>query len=451
MKPLADLAADLASGRTTSRALLETCLARIGDPAGEGARAFLFVDAARARAEADASDRARAAGQVPSPMAGIPISVKDLIDVAGQVTRAGSRVLSDAAPAARDAPLVSRLRTAGAVIVGRTNTVEFAFSGVGINPHYGTPRNPWDRATGRIPGGSSSGAAVSVADGMAAAGIGTDTGGSVRIPAALCGLTGFKPTVGRIPTEGVFPLSTTLDSVGPIGHSVACCALLDAVLADLPSERVDDVPVAGLRLGLVRDARFEDLDPVVARAFERAIDTLAAAGARVTEVRLPELARLPFIESRGGVVLPEAWAIHRDLIARAGQGYDPMVAWRVRMGERIPSGITAMVRDERALLARSFARSAAPFDALLMSTVPMPAPAIAPLEADPRLYNATDQALLRHTSVINAADGCALTLPCHLPDEAPAGLMLAAGGGADRALLAVGAAVERALRVRLRR
>jgi len=231
MSPIAALAGELAARKTTSQALVEDALTRIAAPSGEGARAFLRTHRESALAAAKASDALRAHGIVPSPLAGIPVSVKDLFDVAGDITRAGSRVLAGSAPAKADATAVRRLRQAGAIIVGRTNMVEFAFSGLGLNPHYGTPKNPWDRATGRIPGGSSSGAAVSVADGMAAMGLGSDTGGSVRIPAALCGLTGFKPTARRIPTDGAFPLSTTLDSIGPIARSVACCALVDAILA----------------------------------------------------------------------------------------------------------------------------------------------------------------------------------------------------------------------------
>ena len=226
-----DLRAKLDRGEVSSRELCDEALAHIDDAAGEGARTFTQVYHAQARAAADAADLQRGAGFVASPLAGLPVSIKDLFDVAGRQTRAGSIVLDDAPPAASDATIVARLRRAGAVIVGKTNMTEFAYSGLGINPHYGTPRSPWDRATGRIPGGSSSGAAISVTDGMAVAGIGTDTGGSVRIPSALCGLTGFKPTAARIPLAGAYPLSFTLDSIGPLARSVADCATVDAILA----------------------------------------------------------------------------------------------------------------------------------------------------------------------------------------------------------------------------
>src|SRR6202011_4023382 len=232
---LQTLAADLNAGRTTSRELVEAALARIADPAGEGKRAFVKVYDAAARAAADAQDRLRKAGYVASPLAGIPVSIKDLFDVAGEVTLAGSKALDDASPAPADAPIVARLKAAGAVIIGRTNMTEFAFSGVGINPHYGTPGNPYDRSL--IPGGSSSGAAVSVGDGQAVVAIGTDTGGSVRIPAAFCGIAGFKPTQYRIPRDGVVPLSPTLDSIGPLANSIACCAIADAIMAGEPPSR----------------------------------------------------------------------------------------------------------------------------------------------------------------------------------------------------------------------
>src|ERR1700726_287341 len=238
-----EIAADLADGRTTSRELVEAALAQITDPAGEGARTFVKVYAERARAAADAQDQLRKAGYTASPLAGLPVSLKDLFDVAGERTLAGSKALDDTPPAQCDAAIVARLRAAGAVLIGRTNMTEFAFSGVGINPHYGTPGNPYDQRL--IPGGSSSGAAVSVSDGGAVVAIGTDTGGSVRIPAALCGVVGFKPTQKRIPRDGVTPLSTTLDSIGPLANSVACCAVADAVMAGGTPEGRAPCPAPG--------------------------------------------------------------------------------------------------------------------------------------------------------------------------------------------------------------
>ncbi|MET0879894.1 MAG: amidase family protein, partial [Tardiphaga sp.] len=228
---LASLAADLEAGRTTSRKLVEACLAQIADPAGEGQRTFIHVDRDAALAAADAMDGLRKAGAAPSPYAGIPVSIKDLFDIKGQVSRAGSRALEDSAPAESDAPAVARLRAVGFVVIGRTNMVEFAYSGIGTNPHYGTPKSSYKREIGHVPGGSSSGAAVSVVDGMAHGALGTDTGGSCRIPAAFNGIVGFKPTQARVPLDGAVPLSFTLDSIGPLARTVECCAIMDAVLA----------------------------------------------------------------------------------------------------------------------------------------------------------------------------------------------------------------------------
>ncbi len=446
MKPLLTLAAELAARKTTSQALVEDALTRIAVPSGEGARVFLRTHRESALAEARASDDLRAHGIVPSPLAGIPVSVKDLFDVAGDITRAGSKALADAAPAKADATAVRRLRQAGAIIVGRTNMVEFAFSGLGLNPHYGTPKNPWDRATGRIPGGSSSGAAVSVSDGMAAMGLGTDTGGSVRIPAALCGLTGFKPTARRIPKDGTFPLSTTLDSIGPIAPSVACCALVDSILAGDAPQVPPALPLNGLRLGVVQDYVLEGLDGGVAEAYAKALARLSRAGASVTDVRFEALHRLPRINQKGGLVVAEAYAIHRELIARRKADYDPRVASRTLRGADTSAADYIDVLDQRAVLIAESARLAAPYDALLMPTVVMVAPAIAPLEADDQLYGKTNLAILRNASVVNFLDGCALSIPCQEPGQGPVGLMVVGQSGEDRRLLAVGLALESALR-----
>ena len=446
MKPIMTLAGELAARKTTSQALVEDALMRIAVPSGEGARVFLRTHRESALAEAKASDALRAHGIVPSPLAGIPVSVKDLFDVAGDITRAGSKALADAAPAKVDASVVRRLRQAGAIIVGRTNMVEFAFSGLGLNPHYGTPKNPWDRATGRIPGGSSSGAAVSVSDGMAAMGLGTDTGGSVRIPAALCGFTGFKPTARRIPRDGTFPLSTTLDSIGPIAPSVACCALVDSILAGDAPQVPPALPLKGLRLGVVQDYVLEGLDSGVAEAFGKALARLSQAGASVTDVRFEDLQRLPQINQKGGLVVAEAYAVHRELIARRKADYDPRVASRTLRGADMSAADYLEVLTQRAAMIADSARLAAPYDALLMPTVAMVAPAIAPLEADDQLYGKTNLAMLRNPTVVNFLDGCALSIPCHQPGQGPVGLMVVGQSGEDRRLLAVGLALESALR-----
>jgi aspartyl-tRNA(Asn)/glutamyl-tRNA(Gln) amidotransferase subunit A len=443
---VAQLAADLARGRTTSRQLTDAALARAQDPAGEGARTFTLIDADRARAMAQASDALRAAGVVRSPLEGLPVSIKDLFDVAGQVTTAGSVVLKDAPPAARNAPVIDRLIAAGAVIVGRTSMTEFAFSGLGLNPHYGTPRNPWDRATGRIPGGSSSGAAVSVTDGMAVAGIGSDTGGSVRIPAALCGLTGFKPTQRRVPTDSTLPLSTSLDSLGPLAASVRCCAVIDAVLAGAPPVAPAPREVAGARLAVPETLVLNEMDEIVATAFERACAQLSAAGARLQRIAVPEFAELGRLHASGTLAGAEAWAWHRRLLAERGDEYDPRVGLRLRGGEAMGAAdyIDLLAARQR-WIAQVEARIAG-LDALLMPTVPIVAPRIDELQRSDQAYFAANALILRNPTLINFLDGCALSLPCHAPGEPPVGLMLAGVGGQDAQILALGQGVEQVLR-----
>jgi len=433
------LSADLAAGRTTSRGLVEQALSRIADPAGEGKRAFVRVYADAARAAAEAQDRLRAAGYVASPLAGLPVSIKDLFDVAGERTLAGSKALDDAPPAKADAPIVARLKAAGAVLVGRTNMTEFAFSGVGINPHYGTPGNPWDRA--RIPGGSSSGAPISVADGMAAVAIGTDTGGSVRIPAAFCGLVGLKPTQYRVSREGATPLSTTLDSIGPIGVSVACCALTDAVMAGeaplVPAAR----PVETLRLGIPQTIVLDDLEAPVAKAFEAAVSSLAKAGARVVELPMRILGDYAGINAKGGFSPAEAYAWHERLLDRRGRDYDPRVRVRIERGREMTAVDYIRLLRQRAEFIAGVDREAAGVDALILPTLAVTAPPIAAFAKDEDFWRLNGK-ILRNPAFINFMDRCALTLPIEPPGEAPVGLMVVGRHGDDRHLLAMGQGIE---------
>ncbi len=442
MWTVATLGKDLAAGKTTSRALVEQALSRIADPAGEGARAFVKTYAQTALAEADHSDRLRRAGIVRSPVEGIPVSVKDLYDVAGDVTRAGSKVLDDAAPAAADAPAVARLRAAGAILVGRTNMVEFAFGGVGLNPHYGTPKNPYDRKTGRVPGGSSSGAAVAVADGLCAMGLGSDTRGSVRLPAALCGVTGFKPTASRIPRDGAFPLSWTLDSVGPLANSVECCAAYDAVLAGLASQPLTQLPVKGLRLMVPRCNLLEDLDPAVAKAFERALSVLSAVGALVTEVDAPSFTQSLDLYKNGGFAGAEAYLIHRKLLETRAAGYDPRVSKRVVLGRDFNAADYIQLGFDRAAFIRSAEVLGAPYDAMVYPTAAAAAPTIEETNRTDDDYFRWNMRLLRNTGLGNILDGCGATLPCHAQGEAPVGISVAGFAGADRRILAIARAVE---------
>jgi aspartyl-tRNA(Asn)/glutamyl-tRNA(Gln) amidotransferase subunit A len=444
MWTVSQLAADLDAGRTSSRKLTEEALARIADPAGEGKRAFIKVYAESALAAADYADRLRKSGVRRSPVDGLPVSLKDLYDVAGDVTRAGSRIFSNHSPAKEDAAAVARLRAAGAVFVGRTNMVEFAFGTTGINPHYGTPKNPWDRKTGRIPGGSSSGAAVAQADGMCVMALGSDTRGSIRVPAGLCGVTGFKPTTRRVPREGAFPLSTTLDSVGPLANSVACCATYDAILAGEPLEPLPELPVKGLRFLLPRTEVREGLDREVQTAFESALEKLRSAGAIVTEKAVPAFERQSEYFKGGGYAGAEAYAIHRKNADRLSE-YDPRVAKRVLLGKDLSAADYVELGVLRAQFQREVEAALAPYDAFLLPSVPCIAPPIAEVDASDDAYFRWNMRILRIVGLVNFLDGCAASVPCHEHGAAPVGLMVSGPAMSDRRILAVAAAVERAL------
>jgi aspartyl-tRNA(Asn)/glutamyl-tRNA(Gln) amidotransferase subunit A len=444
MWTVAQLGADLEKGKTTSRELVEQALARIADGAGEGKRAFIKVYADSAREEADHADRLRKAGVRRSAVDGLPVSLKDLFDVAGDVTRAGSRILEKSPAARSDAAAVARLRAAGAVFIGRTNMVEFAFGGVGLNSHYGTPKNPWDRKAGRVPGGSSSGAAVAQADGMCVMALGSDTRGSIRQPAALCGVAGFKPTARRVPREGAYPLSYTLDSVGPLANSVACCAAYDAILAGEPAAAIDDLPVKGLRLMLPKSSALQDLDSEVGKAFDEGLKKLSNNGAVLTEVPMPAFDRQGEYFKGGGYAGAEAFYLHRPNAHRLAE-YDPLIAKRILMSKDLSAADYLAFGFLREEFMRSTAAAAAPFDAILMPTTPCVAPTIAEASASDEDYFRWNFRIMRNTGLINFLDGCAATLPIHARGAAPVGLMVCGIAGTDRRTLAVAAAIERSL------
>ena len=389
-----------------------------------------------------------AAGQAAGlPLAGLSVSVKDLFDIQGQPTAAGSAVLADAPPAAADSPAVARLRAAGASLVGRTNMSEFAFSGVGVNPHHGTPANPADSSTPRIPGGSSSGAAVSVATGAAFIGLGSDTGGSIRIPAALCGIVGFKNTQRLTPMAGVLPLSTTLDTVCAMTRSVRDAVLAHEVLA-ARTVTLQRRPLSALRFAVARTQMLDGLDLPVAQAFEAALRTLRDAGARVEEIALDEIRDLGTLQSTGGFSAAESYAWHRSLLERSGGGYDPRVRLRIERGAAMKAWEYLDLQRARADWIARVEAALAGFDAVLSPTVPMVAPPIADVapggERDEAFFR-VNALLLRNPSVVNMLDGCALSLPCHGPGSLPVGLMLWHGALRDDAVLDAGLAVEAAL------
>jgi aspartyl-tRNA(Asn)/glutamyl-tRNA(Gln) amidotransferase subunit A len=438
---LFDLASDLAAGRASSHSLTQTCLERIADPQGEGGRTFLHVDQSAALAHAEAMDLLRSSGAAPSPYAGIPVSIKDLFDIAGQITRAGSTLLANRTAATQDAVCAARLRRAGFVLIGRTNMSEFAFSGLGLNPHYDAPRNPWDRARGRIPGGSSSGAAISVTDGMAHAALGTDTSGSCRIPAAFTGLVGYKPTARRVPRAGAIPLSTSLDSIGPIARSVACCATIDSLLADEAPPDLSNRSPVGLRFAVPRTLVLDDMDSDVAAHFNRALSRISAAGARIEEIEIPEFSGIPTINAKGGFSAAESYAWHRQLIECNAGSYDPRVLTRIQRGATQSAADYIDLLAARKAFIESVEKRIARFDALLIPTTPVIPPLIRALERDDEFFR-VNALVLRNPGVINLLDGCAVSIPNHEEGEPPTGLMLACRSGLDSQLFRYAAAAE---------
>jgi aspartyl-tRNA(Asn)/glutamyl-tRNA(Gln) amidotransferase subunit A len=416
---------------------LEIALERIADPKGEGARTCLTVYADTARAAADAADARAGSGISLGPLDGAIVSIKDLFDVAGEVTRAGSKVLAEEGkPAATDAVVVRRLRAAGAVIVGKTNMSEFAFTAIGVNPHFGTPGNPADRS--RVPGGSSSGAAVAVADGMCEIAIGSDTGGSVRMPAALCGIVGFKPSRQRVSTEGAFPLSYSYDSIGPLARSVTDCAKADAILAGEDFSPLLPASVEGLRIGVVEGQPLASLDDVVATAFTAAINKLDHAGVRVTRNKLSLLDDMAAVDAKGGIIGAEACAVHRERIARRGKDIDANVRHRIERGGALSAADFVDMVRERGRLIRAMDEALQAVDVLAMPTIPIVAPTIAAV-ADQKAFADANAIVRRNTVIGNFFDLCGVSLP--LPAPLPVGLMLLARNGDDRKLLRIAAAI----------
>ena len=432
----------LLHGKASSRTMVESALVGADLPAAN--HVFISRVGGEALALADQADRLSERGSSSLPFLGIPITVKDNFDIAGVTTTAGSRVLADLAPALEDAAVVQSLKRAGFILLGRTNMTELAFSGIGINPHFGTPSNPSYPGETRIPGGSSSGAAVSVALGIVPVAIGTDTGGSVRVPAALCGVVGFKPTASTISRAGVVSLSTTLDSVGILARSVGCCASLYGVLRDGGGcEKYVSAPpvpesINGLRIGVIQDT---GADPVVEKAIERAIRVLSRAGARLTRVRLLSLEAIPAVQARGTFSAAEIYAQHRGLIVSGADLYDPRVLSRIMAGAHMSKLDYIALQVERARLIEQFGREVSPYDILLSPTVPMVAPTLRSLEDDDEYHN-MNLRLLKSPSTVNFLDGCAISIPCHAPGEHPVGLSLIGRNGDDDHVLQVAAAIE---------
>jgi aspartyl-tRNA(Asn)/glutamyl-tRNA(Gln) amidotransferase subunit A len=429
--------------KPSSRDRLEQALTQINDPKGEGARACLTVYADSARQAADAADARAKAGKPLGPLDGVIVSIKDLFDVKGEVTRAGSKVLAGEGLVAKaDAPVVTRLRAAGAVIAAKTNMSEFAFSGIGANPHYGTPGNPFDGA--RVPGGSTSGGGVAVADGMCEIAIGTDTGGSTRIPAALCGIVGWKPSKQRVPTDGAFPLSFTLDSIGPMAKSVADCALADAVMADEKPAVIEPAPLSGLRFGIWQGVPFDGADSTVAASWSAAIGRLGKAGVRLSDEIIALVDDMAQANVKGGFAPTESFAIHRERLKRDGAGIDTLIRARIERGGTIPAFDYIDMTLARRRLVQAMDAKFEGLDALILPTVPIVAPKTAEVAVADE-FGRKNAMLLRNTSMINFFDLCAISLPLPRNGGLSTGLMLVGRNGSDAKLFSIAAAVEKLL------
>ena len=427
--------------RNSARERLEAALARIDDPKGEGSRACLTVYREQSKAAAEAADARAKSGISIGPLDGAIVTIKDLFDVAGEVTRAGSKVLAEEGkPAAADAPVVRRLRAAGATIVAKTNMSEFAYSGIGANPHFGTPGNPADR--NRVPGGSSSGAVVAAADGMCEIAIGTDTGGSCRIPAALCGIVGYKPSRQRVPTTGAFPLSYSIDSIGPIARSVEACAKADAVMSGEDYATLEPVSLAGLRVGIAQGAPLESLDATVTKNFSGALSLLDKARASISEEKLSLLDDMAQVNSKGGVQPAEAFSIHRELLARCADAIDPNIRARLERARNISAAdYIDTVRARARLIERMDARLA-DLDVLALPTTPVVAPTLDEVTR-PDDFARKNAMVLRNTVIANFFDLCAISVPMPGEGGLPTGIMLVARNGLDRRLFRIAAALER--------
>ncbi len=435
------LSGQLREGTASSTGLVGAALDRAHDPAGQGSVAFTRIYDEQARLASAASDLRLREGRARSLLEGLPISVKDLCDVEGEPTRSGSIALSHAAPAQRDATVVERLRAAGAVLIGKTNMTEFAFSGLGLNPHFGNPLTPWQRDESRVAGGSSSGAAVSVSDAMAVAGIGSDTGGSIRTPAAFCGLTGFKPTARRVPRDGCFELSASLDSLGPIANSVACCALIDAILA---GEDLKLAPLSGPpTLAIPGSYLLDGCDPEVMAAYDRALAILEGAGAKLVILPADAFSLAGELVATGSFATIEGWRRHSKMLIEIAERVDPMVFNRFALGAEQTSRLDDL-RALRADLTRTAEAVMQQADAIILPTVPILPPRVSEV-ADAQGFGHFNGLALRNTAVANFIDGCALTVPCQAPGEPPVGLSIMATGGFDHRVLAIGRFVEHAL------
>jgi aspartyl-tRNA(Asn)/glutamyl-tRNA(Gln) amidotransferase subunit A len=447
MPGLREISRALRSGQTSASQLVERALER----ASQSKSVFTTINPGLLHL-ANTIDRRHKKSQPLAPLAGIPIALKDLFNIRNEVTLAGSIVRKHYAQAEdADAEVLAPLRAAGLLFFGRTNMSEFAYSGIGMNAHYGTPLSIWDRATGRLPGGSSSGSAVAVAEGIVCASLGSDTAGSCRIPAALNGVVGIKPSYGRMSLQGIYPLSPTLDAPGPIGLDIDSCFILDQLMCgraqpadDLP--RLQPAELNQLRLVIPEARVMHDLDAEVRIAFEAAVETLRAAGANIRQQALPVLDDCDDLFVERPIVVREAWDHHRSMLEQHFDEYDPFVGTRLRLGANITDAEQQSRYAARDQLVTVFEREFAGLqtDALIYPTVACVPPAIAETEDDENARR-VNMRCLRNTATVNYFNGCAISLPCHREGDAPVGLMLSAVNGQDESLYRIAAAIEAAL------
>ena len=446
---IASIRQALVNGDISSVDLVSAAFAEIEREEGEGERSFVRTFKNAAITQAAATDALRKMHVPQGPLAGIPISIKDLLDIKGEPTSAGAKALASVAePAKEDAVVITRLRAAGAIFLGHTNMTEFAYSGLGINPHFGTPLNVWDRQTGRVPGGSSSGGAISVAENMAVAAIGSDTGGSVRIPAAFNRLYGFKPSYGRHPLKGVFPLGRSLDTIGPIANSIECCRILDHIMAGLPVPDADVRPIAGMRFGILETIALDGLDVEVAAGFVRALEAISKAGARLERIKVDAIHRFSEIAQLGGLVGAEAHHEHRTFMKAHAQDMDPRVASRIAAAAGISAADYIEMLDLQKDMQERTHMATRNYDAVLLPTVAMIPPEIKPLLASDEVYREANVKSLRNTSIGNVLGRPCATIPIGPADSAPIGLMIMGEKNADEQVLNVAEAIDNTLRGR---
>jgi aspartyl-tRNA(Asn)/glutamyl-tRNA(Gln) amidotransferase subunit A len=420
------------------------CIENIKNVSGEGAKTFLYIAQDEAIATAQFHDILLEKGLQIGPLSGVTVSIKDLFDIAGQVTASGSNILRDNSPATKDSEVVSRIRRAGGIVVGRTNMTEFAYSGLGLNPHFGTPLNPYDRSNGRIPGGSTSGGAISVTDQMAVVAIGSDTGGSCRIPAALCGIVGFKPTASRYSMVGVLPLSRTLDSVGILAPTVQCCQIIDSVLFNGSNENNFEVPISRMNIGVPNNIVLEGMDRDVKKNYLRTIEILEKSGANLRTINSKVFERVVELQGQPKIVSAEANSEYENILALKSEGVDPRVSTRIAKGKEISSAIYIQTLLERKFLIQAWRKEFSNDNAWVMPTVPVIAPLLNDLSSDEEYFK-YNSLMLRNPGLINFLDGCALSIPNHFAEEPPTGIMLASPGNTDESLLRYGVAVEKIL------